>query len=124
MFAYTLSQMKDNVSDITAAVNAGNTFQNLHCFECDWSISPQDITHVFRWSVRYDLPFGPGPAVPDAAARCRTVLGGWGVAALATWDTGTPIRVTSPNDSSSFGGGVNMRPNLTGESPVDRRPRR
>jgi hypothetical protein len=41
VFAYTLSRTLDNVSDITAAVNFGNTFQNVHCFDCDWSVSPQ-----------------------------------------------------------------------------------
>ena len=117
VFAYTLSQMHDNVSDVTAAVNFGNTFQNLHCFDCDWSISPQDIPHVFRWTVRYDLPFGPSQRYLRSGVLSK-VFGDWGVAALATWDSGTPIRVTSPNDSASFGGGVNMRPNITGESPV------
>lgn len=115
--AYTLSRLKDNVADITAAVNAGNTFQNLHCQSCDWSNSLQDNTHVFRWSLRYDLPFGPGTGRADAGWLSH-VAGGWAVATYATFDTGTPVRVLSPNDSSSFGGGVNMRPNLTGESPV------
>jgi hypothetical protein len=117
VFAYTLSRMEDNVSDVTAALNFGNTFQNLHCFDCDWSISPQDITHVFRWTTRYDVPAGRGRRFLTSGPLAD-ILGGWGVAALATWDTGTPIRVTSPNDSNSFGGGVNMRPNLTGISPV------
>jgi hypothetical protein len=115
VFAYTLSELKDNVSDITAAVNFGNSFQNLHCQDCDYSNSVQDITHVFRWSVRYDLPFGPGRPYLSSGALSH-VLGGWSVASFASWDSGTPIRVSSPNDSSSFGGGVGMRPNLTGES--------
>ena len=117
VFAYTLSELKDNVADLTAAVNFGQSFQNLHCEPCDWSHSIQDITHVFRWSVRYDLPFGPGRPYLKSGVLSH-VLGGWSVASFATWDSGTPIRVSSPNDSGSFGGGVNMRPNLTGESPV------
>ncbi len=67
--------------------------------------------------MRYDLPFGPGRAHLNSGLLSH-VLGGWGVAGYATWDTGTPLRLTSPNDSSSFGGGVNMRPNVTGVSPV------
>jgi hypothetical protein len=117
VFAYTLSRMKDNVSDITAAVNSGNTFQNLHCFNCDWSISPQDITHVFRWTLRYDIPLGAGFKRLNRGVLAH-IVGGWGIAGLATWDTGTPVRLMSPNDSNSFGGGVNMRPNATGQSPV------
>lgn len=117
VFAYTLSELRDNVADLTAAVNFGQSFQNLHCEECDWSPSVQDITHVYRLSVRYDLPFGPGRQYLTSGIASH-VLGGWSVAGFATWDSGTPIRVSSPNDSGSFGGGVNMRPNLTGESPV------
>jgi len=101
----------DNVSDITAAVNFGNTFQKHPLFDGDWSVSPQDITHVFRWTTRYDLPLGPGHTHLSTGVLSQ-VLGGWGVAAFASWDTGTPVRLTSPNNSNSFGGGVNMRPNL------------
>lgn len=98
-------------------VGLEHPFQNLHCMECDWSASPQDITHVFRWTMRYDLPFGPGHARLSSGPLAH-IFGGWGVAGYATWDTGTPVRLTSPNDSASFGGGVNMRPNVTGVSPV------
>jgi hypothetical protein len=36
------------------------------------------------------------------------------VGAFWSWDNGFPIRVLAPNNSNSFGGGVNMRPNATG----------
>jgi hypothetical protein len=114
IFAYTLSRMKDNGG---AANSLSDFFQNNHCFDCDWSLSAQDIMHVFRWSTRYDLPFGAGRKWLSSGVLSH-VLGGWGIAGYATWDTGTPIRVTSPNDSNSFGGGNGMRPNVTGESPV------
>jgi hypothetical protein len=92
-----------------------NGFQNNHCVECDWSVSLQDVPDILRWSVRYDLPYR-GPLAG--------VLGGWAVASFVQWTGGTPVRLTSPNDSNSFGGGTNMRPNVTGVSPVldDRGP--
>jgi hypothetical protein len=114
IFAYTLSKMYDNGG---AANSLSEFFQNNNCFDCDWSLSAQDIRHVFRWSARYDLPFGPGrPWLTSGLAS--QIVGGWGVAAYATWDTGTPVRLIAPNDSNSFGGGTGMRPNLTGVSPV------
>ena len=51
-------------------------------------------------------------------ACCRRCWAAGALPTFATWDSGTPIRVLSPNDSNSFGGGTNMRPNLTGTSPV------
>lgn len=41
------------------------------------------------------------------------ILGGWAVASFFTKDNGTPISVTGPNGSNSFGGG--QRPNATGQ---------
>jgi hypothetical protein len=80
-------------------------------------LSLQDIPDVIRWSVRYDLPFGA-----DRARLQRGILsqiaGGWAVASFLTWDNGLPIRLQSPNDSNSFGGGAGMRPNVTGASPA------
>lgn len=117
VFAYTRSRMLDNVGEVGIWVGDASGFQNNHCFECDWSVSLQDVPDVIRWSVRYDLPFGPGRA-HLAQGPLAHVLGGWAFGSFLTWDNGTPIRVTSPNDSNSFGGGTNMRPALTGISPV------
>jgi hypothetical protein len=117
VFAYALSRMRDNVSDVTAAVNFGDTFQNVNCMKCSWSISPQDITHVFRWTGRYDLPLGRGHRYASSGVSAA-VLGGWGIAAFASWDTGTAIRLTSPNNSNSFTGSANLLPTVTGVSPV------
>ncbi len=41
--------------------------------------------------------------------------GGWALAGFISADNGTPVSVTSPNDSNSFGGGSGMRPNATGQ---------
>jgi len=117
VFAYTLSRTWDNVSDVTAAVNFGDTFQDVYCAQCSWSVSPQDITHVFRWTGRYDLPLGQGHRHLSSGLPAQ-VFGGWGIAAFATWDTGTPIRLTSPNNSNSFTGATNLLPTVTGASPV------
>jgi hypothetical protein len=113
VFAYTHSRMRDNVGEAGVWVGDASGFQNNHCFECDWSLSLQDVPDVVRWSFRYDVPF---------TVRSRAlagVLGGWAIAGFYTWDNGTPVRLTSPNDSNSFGGGTNMRPNVVaGVSPA------
>ncbi len=117
VFAYTHSRMRDNVGEAGIWVGEAAGFQNNHCFDCDWSLSAQDVPDVIRWSVRYDLPFGPGRARLSDGPLSQ-LLGGWAVASFVTWDNGTPVRLTSPNDSNSFGGGTSMRPNSTGISPV------
>jgi hypothetical protein len=117
VFAYTKSRVTDNVGEAGIWVGDSSGFQNNHCFDCDWSISAQDIPDVIRWSMRYDLPFGPGRARLSRGALAHAA-GGWALAGFFTWDNGTPLRLTSPNDSNSFGGGTNMRPTTTGASAV------
>ena len=116
--------MTDNVGEVgswTALVedrpSATAGFQNNNCFECDRSPSLQDVPDVIRWTMRYDLPFGTERARLRSGALSH-VLGDWSFAGFFTWDNGTPVRVQSPNDSNSFGGGTFMRPNVTGISPV------
>src|SRR4029077_3210428 len=58
-----------------------------------------------------DLPFGPGRRHLTRGALAN-IAGGWSLGGFYSWDNGTPLRLTSPNDSNSFGGGTNMRPTL------------
>jgi hypothetical protein len=109
--AYTHSKMMDNVGDALS----GTSFQDNNCPSCDRSISPQDITDVLRVSGEYELPFGPGKPYLKSGPLSR-IIGGWALGTLFSYDNGTPIAVTSPNLSNSFGGGTTMRPNATGVS--------
>jgi hypothetical protein len=109
--AYTHSKMMDNVGDALS----GASFQDNNCHSCDRSISGQDITDVLRVSGEYELPFGHGKPYLKSGPLSR-IIGGWAVGTLFSYDNGTPIAVTSPNNSNSFGGGTTMHPNVTGIS--------
>jgi hypothetical protein len=43
------------------------------------------------------------------------VVNGWGLGSFLSIESGTPLVVSSPNDSASFGGGSGMRPMATGQ---------
>ncbi len=111
VLAYTKSKTMDNVGEVGLWAGDANGFQNNNCFECDWSVSTQDIPDVVRWTVRYDLPFGPGRRHLTRGPLAN-IAGGWSLGGFYSWDNGTPLRLISPNDSNSFGGGTNMRPTL------------
>jgi hypothetical protein len=68
-----------------------------------------------RLAVHYELPFGPGKPMLSHGLASR-VLGGWAIGGFYTLDAGRPVAVSSPNNSSSLGGGTGMRPNATGVS--------
>jgi hypothetical protein len=113
LFAYTHSKTIDNIGEALQAGGDITGFMNSNCFTCDRSLSLQHVPDVLRTSVRYELPFGYGRKFMNKGFLGR-VVGGWSLGSFWSWDNGFPTRVTAPNDSNSFGGGTNMRPNATG----------
>lgn len=111
LFAWTHSRLIDNVGDFGGFLGPGG-FTNNNCFSCDRSLSFYDIPDVVRLSLRYELPFGVGKPRLNRGALAR-IAGGWSTGTYFTWDNGTPVQVTGPNDSNSFGGG--QRPDATGQ---------
>lgn len=113
LFAYTKSKTIDNVGEISAVAGDVAGFMNNACYACDRSLAFQHVPDVFRWSLRYEIPFGYGRQFLNRGWAAKA-LGGWSTGMFWSWDNGFPIRVTAPNNSNSFGGGTNMRPNATG----------
>ncbi len=111
LLAYTKSKTIDNTGDFGGFLGPGG-FLNRHCFPCDRSLSFQHIPDVLRLSYRYDLPAGRGKRYINSGIASH-IVGGWALAGFFTWDNGTPITVTGPNNSNSFGGG--QRPDATGQ---------
>jgi hypothetical protein len=113
LLGFTYSKAIDNVGEMTSVAGTRNGPQDDYCLACDRSLSDQNEPYSMRMAVRYDLPFGKNRKFVQSGIASR-VLGGWSVGAFATIDAGRPLAVSSPNNSSSFGGGAGMRPNATG----------
>jgi hypothetical protein len=114
LLAYTHSKVIDNTAELGGFLGTSPGFQNNRCFPCDRSLSYQHIPDVLRISYRYELPLGRAKPYLNRGLPAR-IIGGWSLAGFLTWDNGTPVSVSSPNDSNSFGGGSGMRPNATGQ---------
>jgi hypothetical protein len=113
LLGYTRSKAIDNVGEMTSVAGTRNGFQDDYCFSCDRSLSDQNQPYAMRLAVRYELPFGPGKAMFNDGVPAK-VFGGWALGAFYTLDAGRPVAVSSPNNSSSLGGGTGMRPDATG----------
>lgn len=109
LFAYTFSKTIDNTAELGGFLGTSPGFQNNYCYSCDRSLSYQHVPHVVRLSTRYDLPKLTSNKWLGQAAN------GWGIGSFISIESGTPVFVSSPNDSASFGGGSGMRPNATGQ---------
>ena len=131
--SFTWSKAMDNAAQVLEDPS-GNTGtpQNVYDIDNDRGLSGYDVPLLNVTSFVWELPVGQGrrfgggmPAVLDA------VLGGWQLSGIYTmrsgrtvnlrYNTSGPTAVTS--GLPSFLGGVNLRPNLTGDpmTPEDQR---
>jgi hypothetical protein len=115
LLGYTRSKAIDNVGEMTSVAGTRNGFQDNYCFVCDRSVSDQDEPYTMRVALHYELPFGPHKAMLTSGLAAKA-FGGWAIGGVYYLDDGRPVAVSSPNNSSSLGGGSGMRPNATGVS--------
>jgi len=98
--SYTLSKMFTTAE--TASLPGGSTLDQFN-LKLEKALSSDDQTHLARFSWSYELPFGKGKRLAGEGLAAR-VLGGWSVAGIAEYASGTPMLV-SPGFSLPFGGG-------------------
>ena len=90
---------------------------NTYNLKVEKALSEFDIPQrvVLAWT--YDLPFGKGKRFANQGGPVNVLAGGWKIAAVQKYQSGTPLSVTSPGWTSGiFGGnegatGSSSRPN-------------
>jgi hypothetical protein len=96
------------------ALGDGSGVKNPLDWTAERAVSGQDMTQRFVGSAVYELPFGAGKAHGANWNRAaNAALGGWSVAPIVTYDTGTPLNL-SVNGSPSNTGQAD-RPNVVGD---------
>jgi hypothetical protein len=106
--SYVLSRLMtnaDNFSGSNGSLDAARP-------ELEYTIGANDQTHIIKISSIYELPFGEGRRWLTSGVASK-VLGGWRLAAIQSYVSGTPIGVTSPAPLQISN--RTNRPNLTGE---------
>ncbi|MGA8781067.1 MAG: hypothetical protein WB567_10010, partial [Terracidiphilus sp.] len=91
---------------------------NTYNLKAEKALSSFDIPQrvVLAWT--YDLPFGKGKQFANQGGAVNVLAGGWKIAAVQKYQSGTPLSVTSPGWTSGiFAGGEgatgsSSRPNL------------
>lgn len=98
--------------------------QNIRNLAAERGLSSFDTKFINVTSVVYELPFGKGRTFGSHWNRgVDSVLGGWELNTINTWNTGLPVNViynpTAANDPtgriSDFRGSAILRPNLIGD---------
>jgi Carboxypeptidase regulatory-like domain/TonB dependent receptor len=102
LMGYTYSKAIDDIGESGSSA----TIQDNGCHGCERSVSDQNQTHVFRLSMLYELPFGPQKTFLHSGFLSY-LAGGWELGTIYQYNTGQPIGLTSPIQSSSLNGGAN-----------------
>ena len=100
---YTYGKLMDDVGG--ADGQGGKTVQSFDSYQAAWGLSPLDRKHRINLSYVFELPFGEGRkwmGSPDgtAAKIVDYVVGGWQLAGLYQFYTGTPITLTGSTTSN------------------------
>ena len=116
---YTFSKNVDNISV------DGNGFTNVidnFNLKLNRGRSDVDRPHVFNTSISYTLPFGKGKKFGNSMNKVAdSLLGGWDVGVLSSWQSGAPYTVSSQRATTA---GQTTWANYTGDrniGSVDRR---
>ena len=100
-FNYTLSQSKDNGSQVERGSAFGN-FANggysgflINSFEPDanYGNSDFDVRHQINFNFLAELPFGEGKRWANTGGALNQIVGGWSVAGLWRLTSGFPFNV-------------------------------
>lgn len=100
---YTLSKNMSNTDSGFSSFNFGalNGFDQ----KSEWSIAGNDQSHILNMSGRYELPLGPGKKLLNhGGTAMKNLLGGWQISGFLTYQSGTPISITSGNNDVFLNG--------------------
>ena len=75
---------------------------NTYNLKVEKALSSFDIPHrvVLAWT--YDLPFGKGKKFANQGGPVNVLVGGWKIAAVQKYQSGTPLSVSSPGWTSGI----------------------
>ena len=79
-------------------------------FKREKSYHPSDYPHVFTFSLVWDVPFGPGRKWKSDNGLVNGLLGGWQLATVDSYSSGSRLFVTTNNTLPFFN--IGLRPDL------------
>lgn len=112
LLAYTWSK---NIGNVGERYHIGTGVANQYDLDAERGLSPLDIPHRLTITYLYELPFGRGKTLlSGASGLLGALVSGWQVNGVTTFQSGTPLSITTPVNQLGFGAG--SRPNNNGRS--------
>lgn len=109
--AYTFSRLMNNGSE-TGLGSGGPPVQNPSDMRDMYSVSSDDVPHIFSVGWVYHLPFGKGQYVAsNASGLLNKLIGDWQISGIQSYSSGRPLSITMPNDLGGYLFNYNKFPN-------------
>ncbi|HXJ87524.1 MAG TPA: TonB-dependent receptor [Candidatus Binatia bacterium] len=100
--SYTYSKLMNNGSE-TGLGSGGPPVQNPSDMSNLYSVSSDDVPHIFSVGWVYNLPFGKGkPILSNASGFVNHLVGNWQISGMQSYSSGRPLSITT--DNSGLGG--------------------
>jgi hypothetical protein len=95
--AYTYSKLMNNGAE-TGLGSGGPPVQNPSDMRNLYSVSSDDVPHIFSVGWVYKLPFGKGkPILGSASGFLNKIIGDWQISGIQSYSSGRPLSITMPN---------------------------
>jgi hypothetical protein len=100
--SYTYSKLMNNGAE-TGLGSGGPPVQNPSDMSNLYSVSSDDVPHIFSVGWVYQLPFGKGkPIASNASGLLEKLIGNWQISGIQSYSSGRPLSITMPNDLSGY----------------------
>jgi len=97
--AYTYSRLMNNGSE-TGLGAGGPPVQNPSDMSDLYTVSSDDVPHIFTFGWIYQLPFGKSKLVGrNASGVLDKLIGDWQISGTQTYQSGRPLSITMANNS-------------------------
>jgi hypothetical protein len=112
---YTYSKCMTDQASITDGITYRAQWLPNFGIKSDYTLCPNDATHVVHASGSYDLPFGRGRMFMRSANLLeQVVLGGWGTNYIVTYQSGQPFTIGCLTPTTTyFGCNANKVPGVS-----------
>jgi hypothetical protein len=108
---YVWSKTLSNVE--SAAENDNSGPLDYYNLKLEKSLADYDVPHMVKAYMNYELPFGRGKAFGGSSGKfVNTLIGGWNVAAIVNYFSGTPLGFGASNPFPSAWNGAASRANV------------
>jgi hypothetical protein len=110
LVSYTFSHNMTDVQSALAGIASSPGIQDAANRRAEWAVAGFDTPHNISINTIYELPFGPGKRFLSHTGLAGSVLGGWSISGILTYQSGLPLTITQTNSSLLFT--TAQRPNL------------